>query len=79
MAYVIAITAQHDAVDYSFFKQMAKERNFDLYITRNHESKRRNMTLVPTNKTEPLDLVDVINELESNSPLLITFEIQQMA
>lgn len=78
MAYVIAVTAQHDAVDYDFFKEMAKDRNFDLYITRNSEGRRRNMTMVPTAKTEPLDLVDVIKELESNSPLLVTFEIQQM-
>ena len=78
MSYIIAITAQHDAVDYTFFKEMARKHKFDIYIARNTDVKRRNMTMVPTSDASPLDLVDVITELENNSPLLITFELQQL-
>jgi hypothetical protein len=74
--YVIAVTAQHDAVDYNYFKRLARDNMFECYVTRGDESNRRNMTFIPKSYTTSLNHHDVIDALNSNSPLLITYEIQ---
>lgn len=74
--YVIAVTAQSDAVDYDYFKRLARDNAFECYITRGDESNRRHMTFIPRSYTSSLNHHDVIDKLHSNSPLLVTYEIQ---
>lgn len=77
--YVVAVTAQHDAVDYAHFVKLAEDCNYQLFMSRDIELKRRNMTFAPRSYTSNLNHHDLIKNLESNSPLLVTYEIQTEA
>lgn len=74
--HVIAVTTQHDAVDYPYFVKLADDCNFMLFMSRDIEAKRRNMVFMPRSYTTNLNHHDLIKKLDSNSPLLITYEIQ---
>lgn len=77
--YLIPVTATSDAVDYDYFRKLATDKNFEFYMSRvpsNGKAKRFNMTLIPRSYTTALDHQDVIECLESNSPSLITYEVQ---
>lgn len=76
--YLIAVTAQHDAVDYDYFRRLARDHRFDFYMTRVDDSNRRNMTFAPKSYTSALNHHDVIEKLQNNSPLLVTYEIQAL-
>lgn len=75
--YLISATAKSKAVDYDYFKKLAFENNFQLFITRaDSGSDHPNMTFVPMHYASGIHHVDMIKKLDANSPLLLTYEIQ---
>lgn len=73
--YLIAVTATSGAVDYDYFRKLAEEKKFDLFMSRK-PALHINMTFIPRTYTTALDHQDVIDRLESNSPLLVTYDVQ---
>jgi hypothetical protein len=74
--YSIVVTAQHDAVDYDFFRKAADRNNFMFQIERSDpEQKRRTMVITPYQATTALNLFDMVNELDRNVPLLVTYVV----
>lgn len=75
--YVIVVTPNHDAVDYSKYNSKATECDFDFRIQRidPSEKTRRAMVLIPRDTTTALDLHDMTRWLDFNAPLLTTYVI----
>ena len=75
--YLISATATSKAIDYDYFKKLAFENNFQLFITRaDSGSGQANMTFIPMHFASGIHHVEMIRKLDANSPLLITYEIQ---
>lgn len=74
--YSIVVTAQHDAVDYEFFRKAAAENNFDIHVERaDAEKKRLTMVLIPYQGTTAIDMYEMTKVLDGNVPLLVTYVV----